>query len=149
MFEKDDTIEKEIGLEVQNFYVDFVTKGLAQIYPGAQEEKLRRAALATYSVLSIPEDADVDNLTEDQQKMADENSAAFDDLEASLGLADLSEEESDRLCDLVDDLMREAAEEVQRHCLTKASELMFGPSDPGSVVVDMGFGGPMFEKMHR
>ena len=149
MFNDDTKIDKEIDLELQNHYVGFVTSGLKLIYPGAQEEKLQRVALSLHSLLSLPADVDEDNLTEDQQKIADENSAAFDDLEASLGMTNLSEEESDRLGNLVDDLMGEAGEEMRRYCMSKAAELMFGPSTPGSVVVDMGFGGPMFEGLRK
>ena len=96
---------------------------------------------------------DDDELTEEMELAIEQFEDEFKKVHQNVRLENnkpLTEKQLEKAFDKVNDIVDTVVMELSLHCQMKANdhfEQVFGKSEPDSVVLAMGFGGPMFENM--
>lgn len=133
--DSDEAIEAQVHAELVEFHRAFLEKNLQPLLPWTTPEQ--RAEYIQKSQAWCQYDGEDETENNRLAEVADEV------LGTMLAAGALSEKDEDALCDKIDEVFNDAVEEVQLHGRMKAMEQMekiFGPSEPGNIVLGGGGG---------
>lgn len=124
----------DVPEDMQQVYINFMVKGLNNIYPTATEEQLLPVSIIANKAILI-ENGKIEG---DLLKLCLESEKLFAKLEKELGLNITDNNEWEHMNLLIEDLIKEAGEEVRLYAAKEIAVTFFGPAAPGNIVINIG-----------